>query len=693
MTRLAPLLTVALLVVSAPRPAHAQDPSRDSPAHISLVDGAAVLEREGRTESAPASMPLLAGDRIRTQNGRVEILFEDRSTLHLDTSTVVDFQSDDVIRVLDGRVRVNITNANGGTRRVGYRIDAPSAWVQISAPGEYRVSILRGERDLEVELAVLRGAAELVNEDGRTPLGAGERAYARAGAAPSYAYVFNSAAWDSFDRWSEARRDARLGVSSQYLPEPVQSYATTFADYGSWQYMPTYGYVWYPRVNPGWRPYYYGRWATYRPWGWTWIGSDPWAWPTHHYGRWGFSSNLWFWIPGRTWGPAWVSWAYAPGYVSWCPLGWNNRPVVGFVNVNVRHHNPWNAWTVVPHRTFGAGYVNVNVINSTRIDVRTRDSFVVRDTAPDFRGYAVPRSATAIRGTGTRGDSFSASQAASPRVGASPSQAAIGRAVPRSGTAPAPSREGASATQAVPSGAAEAAAAEFRSRRSAGSQLSGPGYPNAARQPSASRSGTAATQIAPPAGSAPTQVSPEVSSRIERRAVPRGGSTWSGSDQRGVRQPMDVPSRRAAPDYRAAPVPDPVDPTATFRRPESYRGVPRSSGPDNGVYAPPQSYGYGAQPERNPYRSPSSDSPSGAPRAVPRSSPAGGGAPPPMYRSMPGGDSGRSAPAPSGPPPQSAAPARPSGPPPSAGASSGQSRSGGGSQSTGRAVPRGRGGR
>ena len=50
-------------------------------------------------------------------------------------------------------------------------------------------------------------------------LRAGERAFARAGAAPSYAYVFNSAAWDEFDRWSEARRDERLGVSAQYLPD------------------------------------------------------------------------------------------------------------------------------------------------------------------------------------------------------------------------------------------------------------------------------------------------------------------------------------------------------------------------------------------------------------------------------------------------------------------------------------------
>ncbi len=205
---------------------------------------------------------------------------------------------------------------------------------------------------------MLRGAADLVNEDGRTSLGAGERAFARAGAGPSASYVFNSASWDAFDRWSEGRRDSRLGVSTEYLPDTVQSYATTFNEYGSWQNEPTYGQVWYPRVRAGWRPYYYGRWTTLRPWGWTWIGSDPWAWPTHHYGRWGFSAGAWFWIPGRTWGPAWVSWAYAPGYVSWCPLGWNNRPVFGFSSVNVyrgHRYDPWNAWTVVPHRGFGRG--------------------------------------------------------------------------------------------------------------------------------------------------------------------------------------------------------------------------------------------------------------------------------------------------------------------------------------------------
>jgi FecR protein len=667
---------VLVLCLLAPAFAMAQDPSGDPPAHISIVDGSAVLERDGRNETAPASMPLLAGDRLRTQDGRVEVLFADGSTLHLDTNTLVDFQSDEVIRLLSGRVRLNIAGAN---RSVAYRVDAPSAWVQIVTPGEYRVAVSGSPAESDVELAVLRGAADLVNEDGRTSIGAGERAFARAGASPSSPYVFNSAAWDAFDRWSETRRESRLGVSAQYLPETVQPYAATFSQHGYWQNVPTYGYVWYPRVRPGWRPYYYGRWTTLRPWGWTWIGSDPWAWPTHHYGRWGFSAGAWFWIPGRTWGPAWVSWAYAPGYVSWCPLGWNNRPVLSFVNVNVygsrRYHDPWHAWTVVPHRGFGRGDVHINVINASRIDVRTRGSFVVRDAAPDYRGYAVPRSSAPIRTAVSRNGAFG-------------SDAAF-RGSPRGGDAGTVQRGDADATAA------------FRSRRSNGSTLQGRGYPAPARAPqavprersvpsaspsssrevgSARPTGEPGSYRSRPGGSVTAPRSEP--SQAERRAVPR---TVPESGVPAVASPQTT-GRRAAPESRAAPDAVEASPSSgSNRRLENYpRAVPRSdrqSSPDNNVYAPSRTYG--VQRER------------GVDNAPP---------PPrhdaPSYRSGGGGE-GRSAPSrseprmerpSSGPPPQSAAPSR--APEQSSGSSGTASpRSRGDSQSSGRAVPRGRGGR
>jgi FecR protein len=667
LARAAGAFAAVAMSLSAPPPAIAQDTDREAPAHISYVDGSAVLERDGRSETAPSSMPLLAGDRLRTQNGRVEVLFADGSTLHLDTETTVDFQSDEVIRLMVGRVRLNI----GGTNRaVGYRVDAPTAWVQIARPGEYRVSILAGA---DVELAVLRGSAELVNEDGRTVLGAGERAFARAGAGPSESYVFNSAAWDSFDRWSEGRRDARLGVSAEYLPETVQSYAATFNTYGYWHNVPTYGYVWYPRVRPGWRPYYYGRWTTLRPWGWTWIGADPWAWPTHHYGRWGFSSGAWFWIPGRVWGPAWVSWAYAPNYVSWCPLGWNNRPAFGWAH-NYRHggryYDHWNAWTVVPRRGFGHGYVNGNVINATHIDARTRGTFVVRDAAPDDRGYAVPRSSAPIRTAVTRNGAFG-------------SQTAFNR------------------NSSAASPGASGAAAAFRSRRASGAPLTGPGYPEPARPavsavPAREREAPSSSDPTTAFGSRSRDASAPApsgdSSGIERRAVPRREPSAAAPAQRPASPARRVnPEYRTTPppEYRAVPTPNPVSPSDASTG--GYRAVPRGEGRDNPSYAPSPTYG--VQPDRTP-RMPRSEAPDNSPRAVPRSAPESSG-PPPSSRSPGGGErsapSGmdRSAPSPSGPPPQSAAPSRGSERPSDGGGT--RSRSGG--ESSGRGVSRSRGGR
>ncbi len=523
MSRLALVAPILLWLVCAPAPSSAQD--AESPAHISVVDGAALLERDGRSESAPASMPLLAGDRVRTQNGRVEVLFNDGSTLHFDTNTTVDFQSDEVIRLLDGRVRLNILTPRDTNRGVAYRVDAPSAWVQIARSGEYQISVLGGD-----DAAKSSSRCCGVRPISSTKTGA-RRSAPASGRSPAPVRDRRRRTYSTRRRGTHsiagrrARRDSRLGVSAEYLPETVQTYASTFNDYGYWQNEPTYGHVWYPRVRAGWRPYYYGRWTSLRPWGWTWIGSDPWAWPTHHYGRWGFSAGSWFWIPGRTWGPAWVSWAYAPGYVSWCPLGWNNRAVFGFSSVGVyggHRFNPWNAWTVVPHRGFGHGYVNANVVNTTRIDARTRDSFVVRNAAPDQQGFAVPRSSAPIRSVGVRGTPPAGGNAASRGLRSAP------------GTTASPNTAGTTASANGDPGAA------FRSRRSSSASLNGGGYPAPGREPRAmstlpapTSQGTARPRDAgaPAAANgrsfsppeARPNAAPGTRSDNERRAVPRSG--------------------------------------------------------------------------------------------------------------------------------------------------------------------------
>jgi hypothetical protein len=336
--------------------AFAQD--TQAPAHAAVVDGTVVLDREDGSTPLTRGTPFVPGDRVRTANGRAEFLFPDGSALDLDEYTTIELKSETLLALTSGRVFLTVTGALDPGRAVRYHIDGPAASLQTESAGEYRLRITDpGSGDME--LAVLRGSASFYGDTGSMLVRAGELSVARSGYAPSSPQYLNSARMDDFDRWAADRRNERLGsmASNQYLPSDLRSYGATFAQYGSWNYENSYGYVWYPTVAVGWRPYYNGYWSSVPSYGWTWIGGDPWGWPTHHYGRWGYGHSRWFWIPDRRYSPAYVSWASAPGYVGWCPLGYDNRPVFG---LSASVGNTWVGWTVLPQQQFGARGVYVN---------------------------------------------------------------------------------------------------------------------------------------------------------------------------------------------------------------------------------------------------------------------------------------------------------------------------------------------
>jgi hypothetical protein len=717
-------LILLSLVVLSPRTTAAQAMSGEAPAHVSAVEGTAVLEREGRPDASPTSMPILAGDRIRTEDGRVEVMFGDGSLLHLDARTTVDIQSEAVLRLTRGRIRLLVASGPGA----GFsRVDTPGGWIEIEEPGEYRVGLDGDVRDPQVELAVLRGRARLLNEAGRTDLDAGERAFVRANLAPSEPYVLNSAALDDFDRWSEERRRDQRGVSAQYLPETVRPYAGTLDQYGSWRYEPTYGYVWYPAVAVGWRPYYRGRWVTYGSFGWTWVGADPWAWPTHHFGRWGFSAGAWFWIPGRQWGPAWVSWAYAPGYVSWCPLGFDNRAVIAFsIGGSYGHvrrvgYDPWRAWTVLPASRFGRGVVHTSVVAGARLDARVRSSFSVRTQAPAIRGYAVPRAAApvySLRGTpgpastpavrrgalaaaaspsapGRIGAASAAPAAQRPpdaRAGAGPGWRGSQAAAPRgagASTVPGPAGAAGTIRQAVPRdgagysirGAVPARPAE---RGPAGAPASGP--PAVRRAPQNAPATTAPGAQPPPARPGSGSAPPRIYSAPGRSTAPAPGGSQS--------VPRAIPRSSGSRSYDARPADGgrgTYDAGRTYEPDRSYgaspriwqRDAPAASGAQNpggavrrigppAYQSPAPSYGSDRAPAR-PIAPPSyGGSLPGA--AVPRGAAPGARGPaaaPPAHATAPAGPAAR-------PGPAAAAPAP-----------SGGRTNGGGGNAAGHAVPRG----
>ena len=392
-----PAVAAALLVCSVAVGAQAQESAAPAPApggapaNLAYVEGGVELTHEGVSERADPPTLLEDGDIIRTPSGRAEIIFSDGTILHLDYNTEIELLAPDRVRLLRGRALFRVSAAAAHD----YVVDTPAAIVRLAPRGEYGIGADDQRGDLD--LTVARGAADVDDGTSRSSLRAGERlSLAGPGARPLF-QPYNAARFDAFERWSSDRTNGFAATTSAAsLPYELRAYGPVLDQNGRWDYVEPYGQVWFPSVGVAWRPYYHGAWG-YTHHGWTWHGRDRWAWPTHHYGRWGFTGSFWYWIPAKVWGPAWVVWGGAPGYVSWSPLGWNGLPVIGF-----GHHgyvgpygpyNPWRAWTVVPRQHFGyRRAVRLHAIDGGRLDDSIRRGWSVQALPPATPlGYAVPR--------------------------------------------------------------------------------------------------------------------------------------------------------------------------------------------------------------------------------------------------------------------------------------------------------------
>ncbi len=158
----------------------------------------------------------------------------------------------------------------------------------------------------------------------------------------------------------------------------VSVFYNTLSPYGQWVSHPTYGQVFLPSgVAAGWQPYTNGQWA-YTNFGWTWRSRSNFGWATSHYGRWGHSASLgWYWVPGTTWGPAWVSWRTGT-YMGWAPLGPTGVTVtVGgngwvFAATNDFYQGRRNRYIRSSNRAYRNCVARTNIYRTRRHTVRGR---------------------------------------------------------------------------------------------------------------------------------------------------------------------------------------------------------------------------------------------------------------------------------------------------------------------------------
>src|SRR6187200_2448273 len=95
----------------------------------------------------------------------------------------------------------------------------------------------------------------------------------------------------------------------------VEVFYDSLAPYGLWNDDAEWGRVWIPS-DASYRPYQRGYWQP-TDYGFTWIAEEPFGWAVCHYGRWFVWNGRWAWKPDTVWGPAWVEWREADGYLGW----------------------------------------------------------------------------------------------------------------------------------------------------------------------------------------------------------------------------------------------------------------------------------------------------------------------------------------------------------------------------------------
>ncbi|TDI14012.1 MAG: hypothetical protein E2P04_01895 [Acidobacteria bacterium] len=309
-------------------------------------------------EQLELNVPILAGDRIFTGEGRVEIQFPDGSFLRLDQHSEIDvvviadlanqWENRTVLRLASGSAILLVENI--ASEDDVFRVDTPTASVFILTRGIFRVDASTdGER---TTMSSYNGVAEVVAEGASVLVRSGERTNVIGQHSPNQPWSFNYFRQDEFDRWNRARQGAYVrpydNLPTQDVPGEIRPYVSELAYYGDWIDDPDYGWVWRPDdVDREWTPYLMGRWYQ-APAGLTWVSYEPWGWAPYHYGRWEVSLGVgWVWIPGRVYSGGWVQWAYTPTYVGWCPTNYYNYPVV-VTSLHFGHHYyPHRSWVFV----------------------------------------------------------------------------------------------------------------------------------------------------------------------------------------------------------------------------------------------------------------------------------------------------------------------------------------------------------
>jgi hypothetical protein len=317
--KLIPLvLVVLLLALIAGVPSATADSSHARIIRLSLVTGDVrfaakthgdpLADSSAVWETASLNLPIGQGYVLATDNGRVEVEFENGAMAFLKENTVLQFYD---LSLNDGALTTRLVLFQGSA---AFYVN-PASGDYFSVTGgdftveaNHRATFRLDNYDDGSTVEDLSGRLTVLHKDRTTFLEKGQSLSMKAGDESSVS-VGRLPEVDEFDRWVSGRVDTvstATTAAMQYTNSP--SYAPGFGSlysYGSWFDCGGYGFGWRPfGAGYGWSPFTDGQWIFDPTFGWTWVSYQPWGWAPYHYGGWLFDSGCggWFYSPPMLYG-------------------------------------------------------------------------------------------------------------------------------------------------------------------------------------------------------------------------------------------------------------------------------------------------------------------------------------------------------------------------------------------------------
>jgi hypothetical protein len=330
------LLIVALLFVLSALTSLANADSHARIVRLSYVEGDVQLTHQGSgAENATLNVPIVEGDQLRAgSNARVEVQFEDGSTIRLAPETAITFSE---LRLLSsggaatavdldqGEAEFKITRHDEGE----FQITARQRTITLKHSGRFRVSTMNSD---PLQVVVWKGEVGIQNRDaGQEVAVKKNETFAQDLLDPGRYDLEKTVEADDLDQWSKQRDGYLSSYASNTAGSPYQYGVSDLNYYGQYYNVPGYGNMWQPYgVNLGWDPFSNGYWTLSPSFGYVWVSAYPWGWMPYRYGQWRFVNGYgWLWQPG-----SWSTWSFCPPVIN-APPGFRapTPPPIGTVVV------------------------------------------------------------------------------------------------------------------------------------------------------------------------------------------------------------------------------------------------------------------------------------------------------------------------------------------------------------------------